>query len=235
MGIKNYIGRAVADRDLVEHTVRKLAKKTKDGANWEEAFVYEFLLKNVHSYLLNIEKDVLGGRQPRDFILAESTRAKKEGMACGTPAKSSGHPFNKTLGRNPGDLYLRWRGQDRKGRTAKFAPVCPDVALLAPYRIVFECKYFNQRAAQPAALPLVEGLFQAFFYRAVPTFAPGTTGLKHGWDYEYSCFLAYDATQNQRLGRAWDALEEIHKRFWDESNIFVIILPLLLPTPLRPV
>jgi len=225
--IQKYIGERVADSDRVESTVKALAKKTKGGTNLEAAFVDEFVLKNVKTYLAQHESAVLGDKSPRSFILAESVPAKKElAIACWTPAKQTGHPFYKSLRTNPRDLYLRWSGKDRKARKTPFVPVCPDLALLAPYRVVFECKYFNQRATQPAVLQLVEGLYEAFFYRALPTFEPGVAGLKYGWNYEYACFLAYDATPNRRLEQAWKELKQVRGRFWAESNIFVMILPL---------
>jgi hypothetical protein len=225
LDLQRRIGDSVSDRGYVERTVRSSAKKTKDGTGWEMAFINGFVLKNVHACLAQHQGEVSGGKAPRDLILAESRWAKEKnvGIACGTPVKNSGHPFYKVLGVRPETLYPRWQGEDPRRRKTTFAAVCPNFAILAPYRIVFECKYFNRPAAQPAVSQLVEGLYQAFFYRAMPSL-PRAPQLEHGWDYEYSCFLAYDATANERLAKAWEGLRKIHHRFWDESNIFVMIL-----------
>jgi hypothetical protein len=193
----------------------------------EAAFAYEIVLKNLREYLAK-QADVLNGRSPRDFILAEDYALAKEDSAdlmCGTPTWEPGHPFHKAIATSAKDLYARWSGQDPKGPKSTFGAVCPDLALLAPYRVVFECKYFTQPGEQNAVSQLVSGLYEAFFYRAMPTAPLGTPGLKHGWDYEYACFLAYDATNNRRLRKAWDALKDTRNRFWDQANIYVMILP----------
>jgi hypothetical protein len=60
----------------------------------------------------------------------------------------------------------------------------------------------------------------------MPSKPPGTAGLKYGWDYEYACFPAYDSTPKRRLRQAWDDLNEgTCKRFWEDSNIYVMMLP----------
>lgn len=211
--LQKLIGERLESRDYVAEAVRKHAKDTNNTTSPEAAFIEAFVLNNLHACVSS------------ELILAESEWAKRKpiGIACGTPVRNSGHPFNKVPGASPLRLYERWVGRDQRGRKSEFAPVCPDVALRAPYRIVFECKYFTQYAQTPAVSQLVEGLYQAFFYRALPTLAP-QPGLKWGWDYEYSCFLAYDGTSNGRLVKAWSDLAKIHQRSWDESNIFVMIL-----------
>jgi hypothetical protein len=223
--LRTHIANATRDGNRVRDTVKNTAKTSNGGTGWEAAFIDEFVLRNVHSYISQHQKEVLRGEPAHKFILAESKWAKSKNVniACGTPVKNSGHPFYKILGTRPERLYHRWSERDPRGRKTSFAAVCPDFALVSPYRVVFECKYFNQPAVSPATSQLVDGLYQAFFYGAMPTLPPGRD-LKHGWDYEYSCFLAYDATPNGRMARAWEALEKIHQRFWDESNIFVIIL-----------
>jgi hypothetical protein len=187
-----------------------------------DQIVMECLSDNVKEYL--DKTHAADGKLPCDFILAESSQAKNRKLACGTPVWTHGHPFYKALVSNPSDLYKRWSGKDRK-KLSVFAAVAPDIALLAPFRVVFECKYFNQPGRHIATSELVSGLYQTFFYRAMPTKPAGAGGLRFGWDYEYACFLAYDATHTQRLRQAWHDLKETRKRFWDDGNIYVMILP----------
>jgi hypothetical protein len=219
---------AKVQKALGEHPCLHGQSGKNEWNNWELAFIDQIVLKNLSEHLQKYlaKTAVLNSKSPCDLIAAESSHAKEHHIACGTPAWSQGHPFNKAMGSSLDDLYKRWRGDDPKKRKSTFAAVCPDIALLAPFRVVFECKYFNQPANRPATSQLVRGLYQAFFYRAMPTKSPGTTGLKYGWDYEYACFLTYDATGNRRLRKAWCDLDEgTRKRFWDESNIYVILLP----------
>ncbi|MFZ3212825.1 MAG: hypothetical protein WA188_15085 [Terriglobales bacterium] len=209
-GFKGHLSRATATLEV------------KSVVN-EAAFAYEIVLKKLHEYLSTDQA------RPSDFILAEKYKLAKEKfseLACGSPTWEPGHPFHKSLGTGADELYARWKESDPKGPKSPFAAVCPDLALLAPYRIVFECKYFNQPANQDAVSQLVHGLYEAFFYRAMPTKPLETRGLAHGWDYEYSCLLAYDATENRRLRSAWDGLpKDTRDRFWEDANIYVLILP----------
>jgi hypothetical protein len=187
-----------------------------------DQIVMECLSENVKEY--RDKTQALDGKLPCDLILAESSQAKNRKLACGTPIWTHGHPFYKALVSNPSDLYKRWSGKNPK-KHAVFAAVAPDIALLAPFRVVFECKYFNQPGRQIATSELVGGLYQTFFYRAMPAKPAGAGGLRFGWDYEYACFLAYDATPTRRLQQAWNDLKETRERFWDDGNIYVMILP----------
>jgi hypothetical protein len=194
----------------------------------EAAFIDQIVMgclsENVKKYLATAP--ISNDKLPSDLILAESSQAKKTKLACGTPVWTQGHPFNKAVESSRTDLYKRWSGSDTKQRKTVFAAVCPDIALLAPFRVIFEGKFFNQPGKQIATSQLVSGLYQTFFYRAMPAKPRGTAGLKYGWDYEYACFLAYDATPKRRLRQAWDDLNEgTRKRFWEDSNIYVMMLP----------
>ena len=222
-----------ADAPEVQSAIRNHpAFKHKGGknerSNWELAFIDQIVLESLSEYLKEyLNKNTnLNGKSSCDVILAESSQAKDRRIAKGTAAWSLGHPFNKAMGANPDDIYERWKGNDPRKRKSVFPAVCPDIALLTPFRVVFECKYFNKQANRTAGSELVHDLYQAFFYRAMPTKSAGTAGLKYGWDYEYACFLAYDETPNGRLKKAWNDLSEsTRKRFWEDSNIFVMMLP----------
>jgi hypothetical protein len=120
------------------------------------------------------------------------------------------------------DLFKLW---SPGGKRVSGFEAWPDLTLTAPYKVVFECKYFKGEAADPLAKhALVEYLYEAFFYRALPRREENEKG--PGWDYEYSCLLAYDATRNHRLANAWAQVKDgIERNFWYAGNIFVMMLP----------
>jgi hypothetical protein len=223
--LKKVLAPTMADRQKVMDKVFGFAKGRNREHELEAAWVDAFILKAVHEFLLNEEKLRLNGKQPKDFILAESKSARLNGWTVGSPARTPGHPFNKIISKNPEEIYARWRGGELNQPKSALAWVCPDFALLQPYRIVFECKYFRSDGVEPAEAALVEGLYETFFYRSMPQLSKSK---KHGaaWDYEFACFIAFDGTQHNRLAKAWVAIEErVGNSFWDEANIFVMIFP----------
>lgn len=156
----------------------------------------------------------------RELFLSEMHGQIPE-LVSGPVSRLEGHPFTKNdIGINPKVIIDRWRG-NKKGLPCPRP--CSDMAFRAPYKVVFEVKYFRQNQSGSAESELVKGIYEAFFYRSLP-FIPETQG-RAAWDYDYSCFLAYDATAEGNLLRAWNSLNEIvRKGFWDGANIYVMIL-----------
>ena len=60
------------------------------------------------------------------------------------------------------------------------------------------------------------------FYRGLPSIAPRKEG-EAGWDYEFACLLAYDASENGELAALWDAVNA-KDTFWEGANIFIMIV-----------
>jgi hypothetical protein len=103
---------------------------------------------------------------------------------------------------------------------------CPDFALRKPFAhsIVFEGKYFARGSKEYAARQLVADLYQAFFYRGLPSVEATKRGHPE-WDYDYACLLAFDASPAGSLKDAWDSLgSSVKKSFWEGANIFVMII-----------
>ena len=102
---------------------------------------------------------------------------------------------------------------------------CPDMALRSPcpHKVVIEGKYFPKGSLQAAETELVTNIYQAFFYRSLPT-VPETS--KHAaWDYDYACLLACDATEEGALLKAWTSLDKrVRKSCWEGANTYVMIL-----------
>jgi hypothetical protein len=181
----------------------------------ESAFIGEYVLPSVEEFLRGRPNDEQTG-EPLSFIRVGFSAPKKY-ATCGSTF-FPGHPFGKVF-RKPETIYARWRN-------AQFPLIqsFPDFTLLSPYRILFECKYFKTHLKNPAKVQLVKDLYETFFYRALPLRMPKA---KHvGWDYEYACYLAYDATDDGSLFNAWNGLpENVRKSFWEYADIFVMVLP----------
>jgi hypothetical protein len=122
----------------------------------------------------------------------------------------------------PGEIFKRWTNRGtRNGITGS----SPDFALSTPFphKIVFEGKYFRRGSPDTAGSALATGIYQAFFYRALPELQGDR---RHPpWKYDYACLLAYDASPEGRLTAAWNLVSsEVRKSFWDSGNIYVMIL-----------
>lgn len=140
-----------------------------------------------------------------------------------SPARTVRHPFTKVLGRSPLDIYRQWT---EPGVGSPLVQSCPDFALRDPFphKIIFEGKYFGKGSLEYAQRVLVTDIYQAIFYRGLPT-VPETKRGRAAWDYDYACLLAFDASKGGALTTAWKALPKaIRKGFWDGANIFVMIL-----------
>jgi hypothetical protein len=65
---------------------------------------------------------------------------------------------------------------------------------------------------------------QAFFYRSLPYVEPRKPSMP-AWDYDFACLLAYDASSDGSLKRAWDRLDnQVKRAFWKGANVYVIML-----------
>jgi hypothetical protein len=69
-----------------------------------------------------------------------------------------------------------------------------------------------------------KAVYQCMFYRGQPPVPRTKTHTE--WDYEFACLVAYDASKEQSLVKAWEAVRpEVRAGCWDSANIFVMVLP----------
>jgi hypothetical protein len=170
--------------------------------------------------VLSCYPDMTSEKAKKAF-LSESYQSLK-GYCSGSPARRLRHPFNKGLNAKAESIYAQWRGTT--GRTP-LTQSCPDFAFRDPFphHIVFESKYFTGASPRTAQRELVTDVYQAFFYRALPTDSTKTN--RPDWQYDYSCLLAYDASLDSLLVEAWEQLSpEVRRGFWDGANVYVMIL-----------
>ena len=121
----------------------------------------------------------------------------------------------------------RW--WDKTAKRSCVSQSCPDLALRSPHKIVFEAKYFNDGGVEAAKTALVTGIYQSFYYLGLPSVAED----KHhaAWDYDFSCFLIYDGSENASVLSAWsdvgggvDIRKDVKDGCWNGANIFVMVL-----------
>ncbi|GAB6060626.1 hypothetical protein [Desulfonatronum parangueonense] len=181
----------------------------------EAAFLNNFIMPALHEYLTGHCR--MSTENARQSLLSESFRSLP-GIASGTPARSEVHPFSKVVGVGTQQIIERWK---KPGR-GSVVQSCPDFALRppSPFKIVFEGKYFSGGNVEKG---LADGIYQTFFYRGLP-FVPEKPS-HPAWDYDYGCFLAYDATPEGSLLDLWNSLDQhVRSSCWDGANIFVMIL-----------
>ncbi len=182
-----------------------------------------FLNGHVIPALFNaIRAEGLSDSEARRALLNENHPSLPQ-YSVDSPARTVRHPFTKAVGASPVEIYKRWA--DPKD-TKALVQSCPDFALRAPFAhsIVFEGKYFSQGSPELGRRELVRDIYQAFFYRGLPSVEETRRG-RAAWEYEYAVLLAYDASPQGTLRAAWNALPaKVRNGFWEGANLYVMIL-----------
>lgn len=139
-----------------------------------------------------------------------------------SPIRWVRHPFRKVLGSSPAAVYQAWKNPEKGGALTQS---CPDFGLRDPFphSILFEGKYFASGSAEFAQRRLVTDIYEAFFYRGLPSLTGTET--RPEWKYDYACLLAYDASPKATFTSAWTGLDPKTRRsFWDGANVYLMIL-----------
>lgn len=223
--LEDHLNSSIPEPYEVSKEINKITGKAKASSSApqlkrpEEAFLNSYVAPAVHKFLsINMG---LGNDGAKTAFLSENYRHILE-WASGSPARSMRHPFTKVVGNKPQIIFEQWKGN---GPGYPVVQSCPDMALCppCPHKVVIEGKYFSKGGLQAAETALVTNIYQAFFYRALPHIPESPT--HPAWDYDYACFLAYDATEEGYLKKAWDLLDKrVKEGCWAGANIYVMIL-----------
>lgn len=185
----------------------------------EAAFLNEYVAPALSAYM---QREIgLSATDAKRALLSESYRSIPR-IASGSPARSESHPFRKALGISPRSVIEQWKG---KGPGRTLVQSCPDLALRppCPFKVVIEGKYFSRGTRAAAATQLATDIYQSFFYLGLSK-VPETRS-HPAWDYEYSCLLAYDASEAGSLVQAWEDLDpQVRDGIWRGANIYVMVL-----------
>ena len=221
-GMKAELVRTKPNKDAFTQWM-KAVTATQPGAKsipWGRLFLDRYVLPVMHSRLTELahtssEKDA------GESFLAESIPMRDAGMASGSPASLNNHLFTKQFGLSPDDVVRLWWSDLASVTTQSF----PDWAMRFPYKIVFEGKLFRAGSLDVAKRELVDGIYECAYYRGHPTVL--ATRDCPGWDYDYACLVAYDASENWTLQQAWGSIHpSIMAGCWDSENIFVMVIPI---------
>lgn len=218
----------LAQIDAAAHRARRPGKANRPGnVPWENTLVGELLVPSLHR---TVGRDLdVDAEAAQSIVLSENVVSRKEHASPYSPSRALGHPFGKTVGVSTDSVAKSWRSRDKENRG--ITPAYPDFALGPPYKVVFEAKYYSSASGNvdPARRALVEGVYQAFFYRSLP-FAPAKKKDAPPWDYDYAGFVAVDKSPGRALHAAWQELRpDVRASFWNSANIFVIVLPAPAP------
>ena len=74
----------------------------------EGALLNEYITPNIHAYL--VESCGMSPEKARESLLSESHRSLPN-LSSGTPSRLEPTPFQKALGKNPGEIMAMWRGR----------------------------------------------------------------------------------------------------------------------------
>lgn len=215
--------------EYIRRPVREMMQKAKTDDHQkhlrtpEDAFLYGCALEIIFRQMQKVPG--IGGDEAKQALLSEYYR-NMPGYCQATAARTVRHPFNKLLGAKATQIMARWKSTSESALTQS----CPDFAVHAPFpfKIVFEGKYFEKGGRARAETELVTLAYQAFFYRALPYVPPKKTSAQESappWDYDYACLLAYDASNEGSLKKAWEGLDKnVRCGFWDGANVYMMIL-----------
>jgi len=220
--LRDQLRRAVRDqsKSISQQVIdiRKAAAESKDRVRAclkqpEAAFLNTWVAQAINETLI---LDGSTQETARELLLAESYTGLTK-VASGPAARPVAFPFEKKMRVSERAIYDRWT---RKSGEQPFKQPYPDLAIRAPYGIVFEGKYFRSGSRDYAERQLVAAIHEALFYLGVPEVeARGRT-----WSYRYACLIAFDASSDGALLAAWNRLKEVRQKFWECANLKVIMI-----------
>ena len=221
-GLKEHLNKTISPRAVSEWIQEeKDSSPKRKHVQYEGLFIDKFVLPKIPAYLRKVLEDPTTERI-REAFLAESSRARQDGITSDSPISADKRLFTKVLGPDFKAVVKSWWGESKK---KPISQSCPDWAFRppCPYTVIFEGKLFRSGGIDAARSELIKGIYQCFYYRAHPD-APKTK--KHAaWEYKYACLFAYDASKEQSLVEAWKTLNKEVKKACCTANIFVMVLP----------
>jgi hypothetical protein len=189
------------------------------GGDSEPKFFKKYVVPGVFDFLTKMEK--LNADTAKNSLLCEGCKTKElRHMCSGTPASKLLYPYKKSIVSTLKNARSNW--WDKK---ASLSNSCPDLALHYPNasKIVVEGKLFRSGGIEPAKSALVSGIFEAFFYRGLPTLSCRDN--QNFCAYDYACLLAYDASPHGSLQAAWRSMNDrVVSSLWNQLYVFVMVV-----------
>jgi|SRR5580704_144328 hypothetical protein len=187
--------------------------------SYEPRFFKKYIVPSVYRFLTDSEHYEPGNA--RKAVLAEGFADKVlHDFSSDTPASKLCYPYKKSI-----VATLRTAKTDWWATTPRLSQSCPDLALRSPceHRIVFEGKLFRTGSVEMGRSAIVNGIFESFFYRGLPTLLSGKE--QDGSGYDFGCFLAYDASPQGSLWTAWAKINgKVAQSCLEGLNVRVMVL-----------
>jgi hypothetical protein len=217
-GLKNELGKRLLAPQAMRALMPQLEVQNNNPSKIRENIFLYHMLPYIYEHMQTVPG--IGPAEARTSLLCEY-HSKVPNISSGNPFRRSGHPFGKNPRRDFDAIMQSWT---KTPGTIPLNQAYPDFCFRPPFpfQIVFDAKYFFQNGETAANKALVEGVYEAAFYRGLPS-APAKNSFEPSWDYEYGCLMAYDASDNGALENAWDSVK-CKSVFWDGANIFVMII-----------
>lgn len=196
-----------------------LEKETQEQlACKENIFLYHFALPEIANHMQS--HCGLNPTQVREALRGEYFQ-KFPNLLSSNSVRRQGHPFGKALGKSPKDIMSIWKSG---GKAGPLNQAYPDLCFSAPlpFTIVCDAKFFEKPSVSAAEKALVEGVYEAAFYRGLVGI-PARDESEPAWGYDFGCLLAYDASPGAYLHQAWHSIGSRHL-FWEDANVFVMIV-----------
>jgi hypothetical protein len=183
----------------------------------ENIFLYN-VLPLINNYMQKVPG--IGPDEARASMLCEYHK-KVPALASENAFRRVGHAFSKNRKLGTDLIMEKWTSPDP---CLPMNQAYPDFGFRKPfpYQIVFDAKYFNEPSVDAARKVLVEGAYEVMFYRGLPVTPPSSDG-DPGWDYDFGCLLAYDASDFGVLAQSWASVNA-KECFWGGANVYIMII-----------
>ena len=218
VGLENELRKRLPAPAAMRAVISQLEKEGKSPSKIRENVFLYYMLPHICEHMQTVPG--LGSDEARASMLCEY-HSKVPKIASGNPFRRVGHPFGKNLGLGVDKIIQTWT---KPPGALPLNQAYPDFCLRSPFpfKITFDAKYFFQNSESAANKALVEGAYEAMFYRGLPSVAARNTH-EPSWDCDYGCLLAYDASDDGILESVWRSVR-CKGAFWDGANIFVMIV-----------
>jgi hypothetical protein len=197
----------------------RLAEEEKSPSKIRENIFLYYVLPIVTNHMQTIEG--IGPDEARLSMLCEY-HDKVQNISSGNPFRRAGHPFSKKGKLDVSKIMQSWTKEEG---VLPANQAFPDFAFRRPFphNIVFVSKYFCDDGQTAGNTALVEGVYETLFYRCLSHVPPSHDPRDPGWDYDFGCLIAYDASEDGVLKRAWDSVMS-KDMFWNGASIFIMII-----------
>lgn len=166
-GLKEHLNKTISPRAVSEWIQEeKDSSPKRKHVQYEGLFIDKFVLPKIPAYLRKVLEDPTTERI-REAFLAESSRARQDGITSDSPISADKRLFTKVLGPDFKAVVKSWWGESKK---KPISQSCPDWAFRppCPYTVIFEGKLFRSGGIDAARSELIKGIYECFYYRAHP-------------------------------------------------------------------